>query len=410
MLKGRKILLGITGGIAAYKVCNLVRLFVKEGAEVRVIMTPSATKFVSPVTLSVLSRYPVAINMFPEGDDVEIEKVELSTWHIDYGMWADVFLIAPATANSIAKMVVGIADNFLLATVLAARCPIVIAPSMDSDMLINPITQKNISLLRERGFGIIEPVEGELASGLIGPGRMPEPEDIYRFLNNYLSKKKDLEGKKVLITAGPTREPIDPVRYISNYSSGKMGYLLAQAATERGARVTLISGPTNLEPPLGVTVIKVTTAEEMFQAVRSNFRNNNLIIMSAAVADFKVKNISERKIKKSSQKANYLLELEETVDILGFLGEHKKKFTLVGFALETDNELENARKKLEKKNLDFIVLNSLKDKNAGFEKDTNVITILNRNGEVKKYDVMSKYEVANVILDYYVKKTALKNE
>ncbi|MGB9696507.1 MAG: bifunctional phosphopantothenoylcysteine decarboxylase/phosphopantothenate--cysteine ligase CoaBC [Ignavibacteria bacterium] len=409
MLKGRKILLGITGGIAAYKICNLVRLFVKDGAEVRIIMTPSATKFVSPITLSVLSKYPVAINMFPEYESGEIEKVELSTWHIDYGMWAEVFLIAPATANSIAKIVAGIADNFLLTTVLAARCPVIIAPSMDSDMLINPITQKNISLLRERGFGIIEPVEGELASGLTGPGRMPEPEDIFHFLSNYLSKKKALKGKKVLITAGPTREPIDPVRYISNYSSGKMGYSLAQAAAERGAEVTLISGPTNLEPPLKVNLIKVTTAEEMFQAVRLNFSDKDLIVMSAAVADFKVKNISEKKIKKSSQKTNYILELDKTPDILGFLGEHKKKFALVGFALETDNELENAKEKLKRKNLDFIVLNSLRDKEAGFEKDTNVITILSRSGEVEKYNVMSKYKVANVILDYYVKKI-LKNE
>jgi phosphopantothenoylcysteine decarboxylase/phosphopantothenate--cysteine ligase len=402
LLKGRKILLGITGGIAAYKICNLVRLFIKDGAEVRVIMTPSATKFVSPVTLSVLSKYPVAINMFPEIKDDEIEKVELSTWHIDYGMWADVFLIAPATANSIAKIVSGIADNFLLTTVLAARCPIIIAPSMDTDMLINPVTQKNISLLKERGFEIIEPVEGELASGLTGPGRMPEPEDIFRFLCNYLSKKKDLEGKKVLITAGPTREPIDPVRYISNYSSGKMGYSLAKAASERGALVTLISGPSYLEPPSKINLIRVTTAEEMFQAVKSNYKTQDLIIMSAAVADFKVKSVSEGKIKKSSRKGNYILELEETKDILGFLGENKKKYTLIGFALETDNELENAKEKLEKKNLDFIILNSLRDKEAGFEKDTNVITILTRSGDVKKYDVMKKYDVANVILDYYV--------
>lgn len=409
MLKGRKILLGITGGIAAYKICNLVRLLVKDEAEVRVIMTPSATKFVSPVTLSVLSKYPVAINMFPEDEYRENEKVELSTWHIDYGMWAEVLLIAPATANSIAKMVAGIADNFLLATVLAARCPIIIAPSMDNDMLINPITQKNISLLRERGFGIIEPVEGELASGLKGQGRMPEPEDIFRFLVGYLSKRKDLKGKKLLITAGPTREPIDSVRYISNYSSGKMGYSLAQAATERGAKVTLISGPTSIESPSGVDVIKVTTADEMFQSVRLNFRNKDLIIMNAAVVDFKAKNVSEKKIKKSFHKSSYTLELEKTVDILDFLGKHKKGVTLVGFALETDNELENAREKLKKKNLDFIVLNSLRDSRAGFEKDTNVITILSRSGEIKKYDVMSKYEVANVILDYYVKEI-LKGE
>jgi phosphopantothenoylcysteine decarboxylase / phosphopantothenate---cysteine ligase len=400
-LKGKKILLGITGGIAAYKMCNFVRLLVKAGAEVKVIMTPSAAKLVSPLTLSVLSNNEVVINMFPESLESEkLETVNAGTWHIKYGLWADVFIIAPATANSIAKIACGISDNFLLSTVLACRCPVLFAPTMDVDMYNKPVTQENIKKLIDRGYKIIEPVYGELASGLFGMGKMAEPEVMFEELNKFFLKKKDLEGKKILITAGPTLEPIDAVRYISNYSSGKMGFEIANAACERGAEVTLVSGPASLSANPGIKRIDVKTTEEMFNAVKSNLKNKNAVIMSAAVADFKPVNVHSRKIKKED--SDLIIALEKTTDILKYIGKNKKSFFLIGFALETDNGIENARKKLNEKNLDLIVLNNPKEEGAGFNVDTNVVTFITKK-KIEKLPKMSKREVGNAILDYYLK-------
>ena len=401
-MKGKKILVGISGGIAAYKICNLVRLFVKAGAEVKVVMTPSATQFVSPLALSVLSKNEVMINMFPKADDwSKEEKAGHSTWHINLGLWADAFVIAPATANTIGKIEAGICDNFLLTVVFAARCPMILSPSMDVDMYKHSITQRNISSLKSKGFKIIEPVKGELASGLHGEGKMPEPEAIFDFVEKVLVKKKDLKGKKVLVTAGPTKEPIDPVRYISNHSSGKMGFEIAKAAFERGADVTLISGPVKQETPYGIKIIDVNTAAEMFEAVKGNYKEKDIIVMSAAVGDYKTEQTSTEKIKKTSGILS--LNLVKNPDILKYLGEKKKKYILAGFALETENGIENAKKKLKEKNLDFIVLNNPKVEGAGFEHNTNVVSILSKN-KIKHFDKMTKAEVAGIILDNIIRK------
>ena len=400
MLKGKKILIGISGGIAAYKICNLIRLFIKAGAEVKVIMTPAATKFVSPLTLSVLSRNEVIVNIFSEEDYSKAETVNAGTRHIDYGLWADIFLIAPATANTIAKMVCGIADNFLLSAVLASRCKIIIAPTMDMDMFNAQITQENMKKLEQRGIDIINPTEGELASGITGIGKMAEPEDIFEYIRIFLNDKKDLTSKKILITAGPTIEAIDPVRFISNHSSGKMGFEIANAAYERGADVTLITGPVNLKSPNSIKRIDVKSSEEMFNAVKFHSKGKNLIIMSAAVADFKIKNYSDKKIKTLK---DFNLSFSYTTDILQYLGKNKKGFKLIGFALETENEIENAGKKLKSKNLDLIVLNNPNVDGAGFGVDTNKVTLIN-NKNIIELPLMSKYEVANSILDFYVTK------
>lgn len=396
-------MLGITGGIAAYKMCNFVRLLVKEGAEVKVIMTPSATKLVSPLTLSVLSNNDVIVNMFPDSSDWEkAESVSAGTWHIKYGLWADVFVIAPATANSIAKITYGISDNFLLSTVLACRCPVYVAPTMDVDMYNKPVTQENISKLKERGYKIIEPVYGELASGLFGVGKMAEPDDMLEELKKFFLKKKDLKGKRILITAGPTLEPIDAVRYITNYSSGKMGFEIARAAYERGAEVTLVSGTANLTSNPGINRIDVKTTQEMFDAVKSNLKSKDAIIMAAAVADFKPVKVQSNKIKKEDKSIN--ISFEKTTDILKYIGKNKKNIFLIGFALETDNEIANAKRKLAEKNLDMVVLNNPKVKGAGFDVDTNVVTLVD-NKKTEKLPKMSKYEVGNAILDYYLKNT-----
>lgn len=398
-VKGKKVLIGISGGIAAYKVCELVRLFKKNEAEVRVVMTPSAVNFVSPVTLSALSDNEVLINIFPQTDPTEAETIETKTWHIYTGLWADVFVIAPATANTIAKIVSGITDNFLLATVLASRCPVILAPSMDEDMYNNEVTQNNISKLKELGYFMIEPETGELASGLFGIGRMPEPENIYTFTESFLKTfRRDLENKKVLVTAGPTYEPIDDVRFIGNYSSGKMGFQIARAAAQRGADVTLISGPAMLETPRKVQRINVNTAEEMFISIEGIYKDFDIIIMSAAVSDFKPREKIKGKFKKSKDKT-LTIETEMTRDILEFLGKNKNNTKLVGFALETENEIENAKKKLKDKNLDMIVFNNPNNPDAGFSVDTNVVTIIDKNMNVTSYNKMSKYDVANVILD-----------
>jgi len=402
-LKGKKILIGISGGIAAYKICELVRLFKKSEAEVRVIMTPSAVHFVSPVTLSALSGNEVLINMFHPIDPESTETVETKTWHIYTGLWADVFILAPATANTIAKVAHGMSDNFLTSTILASRSPIIAAPSMDEDMYLNEVTQSNISKLKERGYFIIEPESGELASGLKGIGRMPEPQTIFDYTISFLkNKKKDLTGKKVLITAGPTYEPIDDVRFIGNYSSGKMGFQTARAAALRGADVTLISGPSALETPKNVKRINVNTSDEMFAQVKKEFFKNDIIIMSAAVADFKPKNIVKGKIKKEKS-TGIMIETEKTKDILEFLGKNKKNKKLIGFALETDNEIKNAIEKIKKKNLDLIVVNNPHTEGAGFMTDTNVASLINKKLKVTKLSKMSKFELANIILDNILK-------
>ncbi len=397
-LKDKKILLGISGGIAAYKCCELVRLYKKSGAEVKVIMTPSALNFVSPVTLSALSGNEVMINMFPETNAELSETVETKTWHIYTGLWADVFVIAPATANTIAKIVHGIGDNFLTTTVLSARCPVIISPAMDEDMYLNEATSRNVSELKELGYWVIEPESGELASGLSGIGRLPEPETIFNETVKLLNGvKKDLEGKKILITAGPTYEPIDSVRFIGNYSSGKMGFALAKAASQRGAEVMLISGPTLLKTPRNVNRIDINTAAEMFEAVKGQLDGVDAVIMSAAVADFKPKDIKSEKIKKTE--SNLTIETEKTADILEYLGKNKKDYKLVGFALETRNETEYAIDKLKRKNLDLIVVNNPKIKGAGFGTDTNVITIIDKDLKTETFDIMTKFEAANKILD-----------
>lgn len=402
MLKGKKILLGISGGIAAYKICYLVRMLVKQGAEVRIIMTPNAARFVSPVTLSALSKNEVIINMFPDlSDPLKIEKTETSTWHVNLGIWADVFLIAPATANTIAKIVCGISDNFLLTTVLASRCPLMIAPSMDDDMYKNPVTRDNLDKIRSRGYKIIDPVFGELASGITGEGRMAEPEFIFERLKEQLLIINDMSGKKVLITAGPTIEHIDSVRYITNSSTGKMGFELARAAKDRGADVTLITGPVSLSDVEGIKRINVSTSDEMFRKVKGNLKGKDLVIMTAAVEDFKPVRKENSKIKKEGNE-KFVFEFTKTIDILESIGKNKSGFKLIGFALETDNGLENARRKLENKNLDMIVLNDPNVKGAGFGTDTNVVTLIDKKGP-EALPLMSKYEVGNAILSKYLK-------
>jgi phosphopantothenoylcysteine decarboxylase/phosphopantothenate--cysteine ligase len=392
MLAGKKIVIGITGSIAAYKIPLLVRLLIKEGAEVQVIMTPAAVDFVTPLTLSTLSGRPVIIEPFKSGT---------GEWnsHVETGLWADAMIFAPVTANTIGKMVNGIADNFVVTAYLSAKCPVFIAPAMDLDMYLHPSTQRNIDVLRVYGNQIIEPQVGELASGLTGPGRMEEPDAILTRLNNYFNHAEDLAKKKVLITAGPTYERIDPVRFIGNFSSGKMGFALAMEAADRGAEVILITGPTNLTAQhKNIKRINVTTADEMHRQCLENSGSADTIIMAAAVADYKPVNESSEKIKK--EKGRPVIELEMTTDILADLGRHKQpNQVLVGFALESDQELVNAEKKLKTKNLDFIVLNSLNDSGAGFGYDTNKVTILKRNGDIVHGTLKSKQEVARDILD-----------
>ena len=402
MLKGKKILIGISGGIAAYKICYLVRLLVKQGAEVRIIMTPNAAKFVSPITLSALSRNEVIINMFPDIHDLsKAEKTETGTWHVNLGIWADVFIIAPATANTIAKITCGISDNFLLTTVLASRCPVIIAPSMDDDMYKNPVTKENLEKLKNRGFKIIDPVFGELASGITGEGRMAEPEFIFDRIKEQLLIKKDLYGKKVLITAGPTVEFLDSVRFITNSSTGKMGFELARAARDRGAEVTLVTGPVSLSDIENVKRINVKTSEEMFKKVKSNLKNKDLVVMTAAVEDFKPVKTADSKIKKEGYD-KFVFEFMKTIDILEHIGKNKSGFKLIGFALETDNGLENAKRKLKNKNLDLIVLNNPNNEGAGFGTDTNIVTLIDKKGS-EALPIMSKYEVGNAILSKYLK-------
>ncbi len=397
MLKGKHILLGVTGSIAAYKSALLARLLVKQGADVKVIMTVMAKQFVTPLTMATLSKNPILVEFYnPENGD----------WnsHVSLGLWADLYLIAPATANTIAKMATGVADNLLLTTYLSSRCPVALAPAMDLDMFQHPATQENLKTLERRGVSIIEPSSGELASGLDGKGRMEEPEEIIKFIEVLLNKESSLSGKKILITAGPTRESIDPVRYISNHSSGKMGYALAEECAMRGAEVVLVSGPVNL-PIINKNIrrIDVLSAKQMYDATLSAYKEGvEATILCAAVADFTPIRQADSKIKR--EKENYSLELTPTKDIAASLGKIKREKCIhVGFALETDNELSNARKKLENKNLDAIVLNSMKDKGAGFGTDTNKITIIPKVGEPLDYPLKEKAVVATDIIDFVEK-------
>lgn len=395
VLRGKHILLGVTGGIAAYKSTFLVRLFIKAGAEVKVMLTPSAKDFVSPLTLSTLSKNEV-ISSFTK----EEEKIMWND-HVHLALWADSIIIAPATANTLSKMAAGNSDNFLLATYLSAKCAVYVAPAMDLDMYRHPSTIKSLETLRSFGNFIIEPETGELASGLVGEGRMAEPENILKFMEQHIFLQLPLKGKKIMITAGPTYESIDPVRFIGNHSSGKMGYALAEVAANLGASVILVSGPTNLKlNHVQVKTISVTTAAEMFQETLRHYDEMDAVIAAAAVADYKPKHVSNQKIKKEGD--TLFIECERTQDILQHLGQIKKRQLLIGFALETENEIENAKKKLKKKNLDFIVLNSLNDKGAGFKSETNKITLIKPSG-ITKYETKTKNEVAKDIIDELIK-------
>jgi phosphopantothenoylcysteine decarboxylase/phosphopantothenate--cysteine ligase len=401
VLSGKKILLGISGGIAAYKTAILVRLFIKAGAHVQVIMTPASKVFVTPLTLSTLSKNPVNSTFFNEED-------ENAQWnnHVELGLWADLMIIAPATANTLSKMTNGNCDNLLIATYLSAKCPVYFAPAMDLDMYKHPSTIFSFETLRQFGNIIIPAESGELASGLSGEGRMAEPENIVDFLEKDLESKLPLKGKKILITAGPTYEAIDPVRFIGNHSSGKMGFDIAISAANLGSEVFLISGPTHLSVQnSNINLIRVTSAKEMYDACHQYFTSVDVAICAAAVADYKPKLVSNQKIKKSD--AEFTIELEKTKDILASLGQIKDKQFLIGFALETENEIENAKLKIQKKNLDLIVLNSLQDEGAGFGKSTNKITFIDKNFLVEDMDLKSKELVAidimNKVITHYEK-------
>ena len=399
MLENKKIVLGITGSIAAYKACILARLLIKKGAEVQVVMTPSAKEFITPLTLATLTQKPVVSEFFDRRD---------GSWHshVSLGLWADAMLVAPASASTIGKMANGIADNMLVTTYLSMRAPVFVAPAMDLDMYAHPSTQANLQKLQSYGNHIIEPGTGFLASKLEGKGRMEEPEKIVEALEQFFAQQQKLAGKKVLITAGPTYEKIDPVRFIGNYSSGKMGFALAEVCAEQGAEVTLVSGPVVLQAKHpGIRRIDVESAREMCEAATKHFPKADITILCAAVADFTPKTTADKKIKRKGD--NLKLELQPTQDIAAALGAvKKKKQVLVGFALETDNELQNAQDKMERKNLDLIVLNSLQDKGAGFRVDTNKVTIIDRHNGLTAYDTKSKREVAEDIVEKVIK---LKN-
>lgn len=396
VLHSKKILLAVTAGIAAYKAAFLVRGLIKKGAEVKVIMTPDAQNFVTPLTLSTLSKHPVEWEFFGDKGD----------WnnHVEYALWADYMIIAPCTANTLSHMADGTCNNLVLATYLSAKCPVYFAPAMDLDMYKHPSTLENISKLESFGNSCIPAEAGELASGLLGEGRMAEPENIISFLESSIAATLPLYGKKVVVSAGPTYENIDPVRFIGNYSSGKMGFEIAKAATNLGANVTLVSGPSH-ESVLGYPIerINVVSARDMYKAMHDNFADADVVVMSAAVADYRPKEMAEQKIKKENDD-NLIIELVKNPDILKSLGEIKTHQLLVGFALETNNEEEYAKRKLTKKNLDFIVLNSMQDKEAGFQKNTNKITIIDKDLSMQQFDAKSKTEVAKDILTVILNK------
>jgi phosphopantothenoylcysteine decarboxylase/phosphopantothenate--cysteine ligase len=393
-LKGKKILLGVTGSIAAYKAASLTRLFIKKGAEVQVVMTSSAADFITPLTLSTLSKHPVHADVSSD-----------TGWnnHVDIGLWADAMIIAPATANTLAKLANGLCDNMVMATYLSARCPVFVAPAMDVDMWHHPSTQSNIQRIQSFGNHLIPVGTGELASGLVGEGRMAEPEDIIEYLSDFFAKQQDFKEKTVLVTAGPTYEDIDPVRFIGNHSSGKMGVAIAEELASRGAKVHLVLGPSRLSTSHpNITLQRVRSAEEMYQASVNIYNQCDVAIMAAAVADYRPKNVSDIKIKK--KEGDLFIELARTKDIAATLGKTKKDGQiLVGFALETNNEMKNAQGKLAKKKFDFIVLNSLNDKGAGFNHNTNKITIVRKDNIIRKFELKTKKavagDIANEILD-----------
>jgi phosphopantothenoylcysteine decarboxylase/phosphopantothenate--cysteine ligase len=399
ILSGKNILLGITAGIAAYKTASLVRLFIKAGANVKVIMTPASKDFITPLTLSTLSKNPVSSSFVNDDDDNAM-------WnnHVELGLWADLFIVAPATANTMSKMSNGICDNLLMATYLSAKCPVYIAPAMDLDMYKHQSTTNSFEKLRAFGNLIIPATSGELASGLVGEGRMAEPEDILRFIANDILNQLPLRNKKVLITAGPTYEAIDPVRFIGNHSSGKMGFEIAKAAANLGAEVILVSGPSGQHVNHShIHCIRVQSAQQMYNACHDHFKNSDIAILSAAVADYKPKNVADQKIKK--KETTFVIELEKTKDILKSLGAIKKDQFLVGFALETTNELEYAKGKLASKNLDLIVLNSLNDKGAGFGGSTNKVTFITADHDIIAHQLKSKSEVAQDLMQQILKQT-----
>lgn len=393
MLQRKKILLGVTGSIAGYKSAVLCRLLINEGYDVKVVMTPSSKDFITPLTLSTLS-----------GNEAMYDISDGNSWnnHVELGLWADLMLIAPCTASTLSKMANGHADNLLLACYLSSKCPVCFAPAMDLDMWKHPSTLNNVNRLVAFGNMLIPVGNGFLASGLVGEGRMAEPEDIVQYIHQYFIRKTDLSGKKILITAGPTYESIDPVRFIGNRSSGKMGFAIARECLERGATVTLIAGPVNLDIESDqLSLIRVQSAAEMYEAAKNPFESADIIILSAAVADFKPVSVAREKIKKSEN--HMQLELEKTVDIAATLGSKKgTNQILVGFALETNDEINHAKQKLHKKNLDFIVLNSLNDSGAGFQHDTNKVTILDKTGNQISFPLKSKKEVASDIINYII--------
>lgn len=393
MLNGRRIVLGVTGGIAAYKAALLVRLLRKAGAEVQVLMTSDAARFITPLTLGTLSGKDVLVDVFPE------DSTGGWTRHIELGLWADLLVVTPTTAKTLATMAAGSVDSMLTATVLAARCPILVCPAMDHDMYIHPATKNNIEILRSYGYEIMEPEHGELASGLIGEGRLPEPETILDRVAEMVGVDRTLSGQRVVVSAGPTQEAIDPVRYITNHSSGRMGYALAEAAARRGAHVTLVAGPTALPDPRGVDVVHVVSTADMKDAVDEAAEDAEIVIMAAAVSDYTPAKTSDSKIKKSARDLS--IKMTRTDDILMGLGKRKTKDQyLVGFALETDDTMKNARRKLKEKNCDLIVLNNAREEGAGFGTETNVVTLISKSGTEKSLPLMSKANVAEEILNH----------
>lgn len=391
MFKGKTVVLGITGSIAAYKMANVASMLVKKGCNVNVIMTKNATNFINPITFEELTKNKCLVDTFDR-------NFQYSVAHISLATRADVFMVAPASANVIGKIANGIADDMLTTTIMAAKCPKIISPAMNTNMLENPIVQDNLKRLEGYGYTVIQPESGRLAEGMSGKGRLPKEQTLVDFIERALADKQDLKGKKVLVTAGPTQEAIDPVRYITNHSSGKMGYAVAKAAMLRGAEVTLVSGQVNIDPVPFVKTISVVSAKDMYNAVIKEFENTDIVIKSAAVADFRPAVVADNKIKKGGNE-NMSIELERTDDILRYLGEHKRNNQFIcGFSMETENMIENSRKKLEKKNLDMIVCNNLKEQGAGFQTDTNKVTIIDRHS-TEELELMSKAEVADKILD-----------
>lgn len=394
MQKGKHILLGVTGGIAAYKIANLTSMLVKAGCDVKVIMTQNATNFIHPTVFETLTGHKCMVDTFDRNFQFNVE-------HISLAKWADIFFVAPATANVIAKMVHGIADDMLTTTILACRCPKLVSPAMNTNMYENPIVQDNIEKLKQYGFNIIEPASGYLACGDTGAGKLPSEQELFDSIERFIGYKKDLIGKRILVTAGPTQEAIDPVRYITNHSSGKMGYAIAKAAMLRGATVTLVTGPTSIEPPRFVDVVPVVSAQDMFEAVTSRSNDQDIIVKAAAVGDYTPATVSDEKMKKSDSELS--IPLNRTQDILAYLGEHRRDHQfLCGFSMETQNMLENSRKKLAKKKIDMIAANCLKEEGAGFRGDTNVLTLITKEEEIE-LPLMSKDAAAHQLLDAIIK-------